>query len=31
MADGGVPVDDIAAGYPDAAWDAICSEIFLQP
>jgi glycine cleavage system H lipoate-binding protein len=31
MADGGVPVDDIAASYPDADWDAVCSEIFLQP
>jgi glycine cleavage system H lipoate-binding protein len=31
MADGGVLVDDIAAGYPDADWDAVCSEIFLQP
>ena len=31
MADGGVPMDDIAAGYPDADWDAVCAEIFLQP
>jgi hypothetical protein len=31
MADGGVPVDDIAAGYPDADWDSVCAEIFLQP
>ena len=31
MADGGVPVDDIAASYPAADWDAVCSEIFLQP
>ena len=30
MADGGVPVEDIAAAYPDADWDAVCSEIFLQ-
>ncbi|HTT60786.1 MAG TPA: hypothetical protein VMG35_03065 [Bryobacteraceae bacterium] len=30
MADGGVPMDDIAAGYPDADWDAVCSEFFLQ-
>jgi hypothetical protein len=30
MADGGVPVDDIAAGYPAADWDAVCAEIFLQ-
>ena len=30
MADGGVPMDDIAAGYPDADWDSVCSEIFLQ-
>ena len=31
MADGGVPMDDIAAGYPDADWDAVCAEIFLEP
>jgi glycine cleavage system H lipoate-binding protein len=31
MADGGVPMDDIAAGYPEADWDAVCAEIFLQP
>ena len=31
MADGGVPVDDIAASYPGADWDAVCAEIFLQP
>jgi glycine cleavage system H lipoate-binding protein len=31
LADGGVPVDDIAAGYPEANWDAVCSAIFLQP
>jgi hypothetical protein len=31
MADGGVPMDDIAAGYPDADWDSVCAEIFLQP
>ena len=30
LADGGVPVDDIAANYPDANWDAVCGEIFLQ-
>jgi glycine cleavage system H lipoate-binding protein len=30
MADGGVPVDDIAAVYPEADWDAVCAEIFLQ-
>ena len=30
MADGGVPMDDIAAGYPEADWDAVCGEIFLQ-
>jgi len=30
MADGGVPMDDIAAGYPGVDWDAVCSEIFLQ-
>jgi hypothetical protein len=31
MADGGAPMDDIAAGYPEADWDAVCAEIFLQP
>jgi hypothetical protein len=30
MADGGVPVDDIAAGYPEADWGAVCGQIFLQ-
>ena len=30
MADGGVPVDNIAAAYPDADWDAVCAEIFLE-
>ena len=30
MADGGVPVDDIAASYPKADWDAVCAEIFLE-
>ncbi len=30
MADGGVPLDDIAAAYPAADWDAVCAEIFLQ-
>jgi hypothetical protein len=31
MADGGVLVDDIAASYPEADWDAVCAQIFLQP
>ena len=31
LADGGVPVADIAAAYPEADWDAICGRIFLQP
>ena len=31
LADGGVPVDDIAAGYPHADWDAVCGEMFLEP
>ncbi|HVN05160.1 MAG TPA: hypothetical protein VMT86_12120 [Bryobacteraceae bacterium] len=30
LADGGVPVDNIAAAYPDADWDAVCAEIFLE-
>jgi glycine cleavage system H lipoate-binding protein len=31
LADGGVPVIDIAAAYPDADWDAVCGEMFLEP
>ena len=31
LADGGVPVADIAASYPDTDWDAVCGEMFLQP
>jgi len=31
LADGGVPVDDIAASYPKTDWDAVCGEMFLQP
>lgn len=31
LADGGVPVADISAGYPDADWDAVCGEMFLEP
>jgi hypothetical protein len=31
LADGGVPVADIAASYPKADWDAVCGEMFLQP
>jgi hypothetical protein len=31
LADGGVPVADIAAAYPDADWDAVCGEMFLHP
>jgi len=30
LADGGVPVADIASSYPSADWDAICGEMFLQ-
>lgn len=30
LADGGVPVEDIAASCPDSDWDAVCSEMFLQ-
>jgi glycine cleavage system H lipoate-binding protein len=30
LADGGVPVADIAASYPQANWDAVCGEIFLE-
>jgi glycine cleavage system H lipoate-binding protein len=31
LADGGVPVADIAASCPEADWDAVCSEMFLRP
>jgi hypothetical protein len=31
LADGGVPVPDIAAAYPKADWDAVCGEMFLEP
>ncbi|MEO8597916.1 MAG: glycine cleavage system protein H [Candidatus Solibacter sp.] len=31
LADGGVPVADIAAAYPKADWDAVCGEMFLEP
>jgi glycine cleavage system H protein len=30
LADGGVPVGDIAAAYPGADWDAVCGEMFLE-
>lgn len=30
LADGGVPVADIAASYPNANWDAVCGEMFLE-
>lgn len=31
LADGGVPVADISASYPNADWDAVCGEMFLEP
>jgi glycine cleavage system H protein len=31
LADGGVPVRDIAAAYPRTDWDAVCGEMFLEP
>jgi hypothetical protein len=31
LADGGVPVADIAAAYPNTDWDAVCGEMFLEP
>ena len=31
LADGGVPVSDIAAAYPRTNWDAVCGEMFLEP
>ncbi len=31
LADGGVPVADIAGAYPNADWDAVCGQMFLHP
>jgi hypothetical protein len=31
LAYGGVPVADISASYPNADWDAVCGEMFLEP
>jgi hypothetical protein len=31
LADGGVPVADVAEAYPKADWDAVCGEMFLEP
>jgi len=31
LADGGVPVADIAQSYPETDWDAVCGELFLEP
>lgn len=31
LADGGVPVADIAVSYPHTDWDAVCGEMFLEP
>ena len=31
LADGGVPVSDIASAYPQADWDAVCGDMFLEP
>lgn len=31
LADGGAPVQDFSKGYPDADWDAIWGEMFLEP
>lgn len=31
LADGGVPVADIAASYPQVDWSAVCGEMFLEP
>ncbi len=31
LADGGVPVADIAVSYPKADWDAVCGDMFLEP
>jgi hypothetical protein len=31
LADGGVPVEDIPASYPQMNWDAVCGQMFLEP
>lgn len=31
LADGGVPVADLAASCPHADWDTVCGEMFLEP
>jgi hypothetical protein len=31
LPDGGAAVADIAASYPEADWDAVCGEMFLEP
>lgn len=31
LADGGVLVGDISAGYPGSNWDAVCGQMFLEP
>ncbi len=31
MADGGLPVNDIAAALPESRWRAVCEDIFLMP
>ena len=31
LADGGVPVADIAAAYPNTNWDTVAGEMFLEP
>jgi hypothetical protein len=31
LADGGVPIRDIASAYPQSDWDAVCGEMFLEP
>ena len=30
LADGGVLVNDVSENYPDADWEAVCGEMFLQ-
>jgi glycine cleavage system H lipoate-binding protein len=30
LADGGVPVADIASCYPETDWDAVCAKMFLE-
>jgi hypothetical protein len=30
LADGGVPVEDLSQGYPEADWDTVLGDMFLE-